>query len=79
MIYYQLINNQQTRLNNDPQGVYIVWDLQSNTSVKNWESIKNIQWKRLNFPNSLNAHYQFYDHLIQGSNQDAVENIANEY
>ncbi|CAD8183513.1 unnamed protein product [Paramecium pentaurelia] len=80
LIYYQLINNQQTRINNDPQGVYIIWDLNSNTSVKNWETIKNIQWKKLNFPNSLHSQYQFYDSLIGNpkQKQEQETNLANE-
>jgi hypothetical protein len=61
------VNNQQTRVNSDPAGVYVVWDLASSTSVKNWELLKNIQWKHLNFPNSLHAQFNFYDNLLSSA------------
>lgn len=33
----------------------VVWDLNNNNTVKNWEIIKKIKWDKLNIPNSINA------------------------
>jgi hypothetical protein len=51
-------------VNNDPQGIYQIWDIKNTGQVKTWETIKSIEWKRLNFPNSLNSLYQFYQNNL---------------
>jgi hypothetical protein len=56
--------------------VYVVWDLNSNTSVKNWDSIKSIHWRAFNFPNSMNSSYQFYDGLLENAAEGGVS-LAN--
>lgn len=55
LLYYQLIDNQHLRINNDPNGLFVLWDLNNNNSVKNWDLMKKIKWDKLNFPNSIDA------------------------
>jgi hypothetical protein len=48
-------------VNHDPKPEnFIVWDIKTNSAVKNWDIIKDIKWSKLNFPNHLNALHQMY-------------------
>ncbi len=42
LIYYQLIDKYLIRLNQDTEGQYIIWDILSNTGVKNHDFMKLI-------------------------------------
>ena len=53
MLYFQRIDNFQIRENRDKEGVYVVWDLNSNTSVINWDILKNVKFKTNSFPNHI--------------------------
>ena len=53
-------------VNEDTQGHYAVWDLAADNRVWNSEMIKNIHWRKLNFPNSLYAQYMFYPNIMGG-------------
>jgi len=55
LLYYQLVDDQHQRLNDDPNGLFVLWDLNNNNSVKNLEIIKQTEWENFNFPNTLDA------------------------
>lgn len=75
LIYYQLIDNNQIRVNNDPKGGnYTVWDIKTNSAVKTHDIIKEIKWSKLNFPNSLNCLYQFYQNLSSNEEENLKDN-----
>jgi hypothetical protein len=57
LLYYQLIDSSHLRINNDPNGLFVLWDLNNNNSVKNWDLMKKIRWDKLNFPNSIDAQH----------------------
>ncbi len=61
MLYFQKINNFLIRENRDKEGVYVIWDLNSNTSVINWDILKNVQFKKNNFPNHIYGINKLYD------------------
>ena len=65
MMYYQLVDNNLVRVNNDPHGFYQVYDLVNKQLIKSWDPINNIQWRNFNFPNSLLARYGYYPSLIE--------------
>mmetsp|Transcript_19935 Transcript_19935/g.17033 ORF Transcript_19935/g.17033 Transcript_19935/m.17033 type:complete len:95 (+) Transcript_19935:1974-2258(+) len=69
LIYYQIVDNYQIRVNNDKQSVLIVWDLDSNTRITNDNDLKKIQWKKYNFPNSLHSKYIFYQNMLGNEEQ----------
>ena len=52
MLYFQKIDNFQIRENRDKEGVYVVWDLNSNTSVINWDILKNVKFRTSNLSQS---------------------------
>lgn len=64
LIYYQLVDSNNIRLNHSTDADYIVWDVNTSTIVVNLESIANVQWKRLNVPNSIDCRYQLYNDLV---------------
>lgn len=74
LIYYQTIDNTQIRVNEDPQGHYVVWDLNSDNRVFNIETIKNLDWGKMEFPNSIYAQYLFYPDIL--GNEDIKKNSS---
>ena len=60
MVYFQKIDNFQVRENRDREGVYSVWDLKSDTNVINWDILKDVQFKKNNFPTHIYGIYQLY-------------------
>jgi len=75
LIYYQLIDNNQIRVNSDPKGgIYTIWDIKTNSAVKTNDIIKEIKWSKLNFPNSLNCLYQFHQNLSSNEEEDIKDN-----
>ena len=52
------------KVNEDTQGHYAVWDLKAKNRFGDPEMIKNIKWKKLNFPNSIYAQYLFYPNIL---------------
>jgi hypothetical protein len=63
LIYYQLVDSNNIRLNHMTESDYIVWDVNTSTIVVNLDLISHIPWRRLNFPNSINSQYQLYTDL----------------
>lgn len=74
LIYYQTVDNDQIRVNEDTQGHYAVWDLTADNRVWNPDTIKNLSWRKLNFPNSIYAQYLFYSNILgtEDSKKDAA-------
>lgn len=64
LIYYQLVDSNNIRLNHNTDSDYVVWDVNTSTIVVNLESIAGLQWSRLNVPNSINCRYQLYSDLV---------------
>ena len=51
-----------------------MWDIKTNSAVKTPEIIKDIKWSKLNFPNSLNCLYQFYQNLSSNEEENLKDN-----
>lgn len=64
-------------MNDDPQGTFVIWDLNSSSNVaNNPESYKHIQWRKLNFPNNIHAqyiYYQTYAEIMQAEEKKELE------
>lgn len=74
LIYYQTIDNKQIRVNEDTQGHYVIWDLNSDNRVFSNEVIKNVEWGKMEFPNSIYAQYLFYPDIL--GNEDSKKNAS---
>jgi len=78
LIYYQTVDNNQIRgrfqkfnflfnlcvVNEDTQGHYAVWDLNADNRLWNPDTIKNLQWRKMNFPNNIYAQYLSYPNIL---------------
>jgi WD40 repeat protein len=69
LIYYQLVDSNNIRLNHLTDSDYIVWDVNTSTIVVSLDLISHIVWRRLNIPNSINCRYQIYTDLLAGRNR----------
>ena len=63
LIYEQLIDLNQNRLNFTKDGNYIVWDVNTSTVIANMDQVSGLIWNKISVPNSLYARYQLYDTL----------------
>ena len=76
MVYFQRVDNQQIRENRDRNGNYVVWDLSSNNLVTNDTIYNNVQFKKNNFPNHINARYRVLSRRLDFLNgQDKNVNL----
>jgi hypothetical protein len=64
LIYYQLIDSGQNRLNFSTDGKYSVWDVSTSTMIANLDLIASLNWKKLCFQNSVFSKYTFYKGII---------------
>lgn len=70
MMYFQIIDDFQIRNNEDKEGIYTVWDLMNNNQINNWDLLKNIEFRKFNFPNHIYGIYHYYDgNLAEISNK----------
>lgn len=63
LIYYQLIDCYQNRLNFSTEGKYSVWDVSTSTMIANLDLIGSLNWKKLCFQNSIFSKYIFWKNL----------------
>jgi len=61
-------------VNEDTQGHYAVWDLNSDNRVWNPDMIKGITWRKMNFPNSIYGQYLFYPNIL--GNEDTKKDAS---
>lgn len=65
LIYYQLVDSFQNRLNYSTEGKYNVWDVSTSTMIANLDLVGSLNWKKLCFQNSIFSKYMFWKNLIE--------------
>lgn len=71
LIYEQLVDLNQNRLNFTKDGNYIVWDVNTSTVIANMDQVSSLNWNKISVPNSVYARYQLYDSLTM--NKDLTD------
>lgn len=75
LIYYQIVDSNQVRINYLTETKYILWDIDTETTVVNFELLNQVLWKKLNFPNSISCRYQLYNSNTEKSTKLQNSNL----
>ena len=70
MLHSQIIDNHQIRQNDNFENP-LIWNIQNDTAVKNYEGHKDLQMASFEFPNHVYGMYQLYDtSMKEGAGKD---------
>lgn len=61
LLSFQLVDDKLKRNNKNSQGVYLLWDLKLNNSVRSWEGQKEAVFQSLKFPNHSKGRYLLFN------------------
>ena len=70
LIFEQLVDAKQNRMNYSKSGNYMVWDVNTSTVIANLDMIRGIIWKKICVPNSIHTKYKIYDSMTMAEETD---------
>jgi WD40 repeat protein len=61
LVFFQLIDHRLRRLDQSSEGIYVLWDIKLNNTVKSWEGQKEASFDQTKFPNHIYGNYRLFD------------------